>query len=654
MSMQTPFVRLPAGVGARGAGFEIKEEAGIPFLVENGLPFQTFFDADNRERVGLNGTWRFREDPRDRGLRDGWQDGRMRGEAEPVEVPSVFNAAASGRTTYLGPVWYARGFTVGGLPRDGRLLLLRFDGVLMRAAVWLNGKRLGGREGGYGSFALDTAGTLNLSGENVLVVRVDNRLTPFSLPPLTWKHHRAGWHTYGGIYRDIALESLRLPYVFKVECTAAPQVSGAASMRVRVLTHAAGSTAGFDVACTLSGPDGEPVGRATASTSAGKDIDAFTFDFAVPHPRLYAPSDPALYKVVVSAGKGGERDEVQVLTGIRSIRVQGETLLLNDESLFLKGICKHEDDPILGATQTPASISRDLDLIAALGANYIRMTHYAHAAKEVAAARDRGLLMSEEIANYKTGAGFVEWFSEKGRLRQIPLRWLGKRQTMARRFLLNAQKELAELIERDRNNPAVILWYVGNETWDLFHSGARACAWLRDVARALDPNRPVSMAELTYNRPAFDRRRQGSAFMDVVSVNLYSGWYYGSMEDAAGHLDRLHAAFPGRPLIVSEFGADAAPGRHDEDGEWRGDKVPAGRTYSEDYQARLLESYAEIIRRRPYIVGMAPWVFSDFYCPEFPANPVPFFNLKGIVSGDRTPKQGYESLRRIYRSAEGK
>jgi len=654
MPAKRSYTRFPVCVGARDESFEIRQTDGIPFLMENGLPAQTWFDADHRDRISLEGTWGFREDPRDRGVREGWYQARGREEWQPIEVPSVFNSASSGRATLQCPVWYSRTFVVGELPTDGRLLLLRFDGILVRSRVWLNGHSLGGREGGYGSLVLDTAGAIDLRGDNLLVVRVDNRLTSFSLPPKTWKHHRSGWHTYGGIYRDVALESLRSPYIFKVECTPMEESAGA-TMRVRILVHDHARKGGFEIRCELLDPQGRPIGNAAKPLSGNRAFESATFILPVLEPLRYSPANPALYSVRISAGHGEDRDEVSVLTGIRSVRIQGETLLLNGEPLFLRGICKHEDDPILGATQNASSIARDLDLITGLGANYIRMAHYPHAARESAAARDRGLLLSEEIANYQTGMGFVAWFAEKGKPWTIPLRWLGKRQTMNRRSLLHAQRELAELIERDRNNPAVILWYVGNETWDLFPSGARACAWLREVARALDPTRPVSMAEQTYDKPALDRHRRASTFMDVVSVNLYSGWYYGRIEDAARHLDAVHAAFPGKPMIVSEFGADAAPGRRDEDGEWQGgERVMAGRTYSESYQARLIQEYASIIRDRPFIIGMSPWVFSDFYCSWFPTNPKPFRNLKGIVSEDRVPKEAYATLRRIYREGEAR
>jgi hypothetical protein len=166
--------------------------------------------------------------------------------------------------------------------------------------------------------------------------------------------------------------------------------------------------------------------------------------------------------------------------------------------------------------------------------------------------------------------------------------------------------------------------------------------------RTFDTSRPVTMAELTYNIPFFDDNRQAAESMDVISVNMYCGWYYGSTVDIGPPLDRLHRRFPGKPIIISEFGADAAPGREEADGIWKAERVGFGKTYSEDYQAGLIKAYFDAARSRAFITGISPWVFSDFYCTWFPNNPVPYFNLKGITSSNRVPKAAFHLLRKLY------
>jgi beta-glucuronidase len=105
---------------------------------------------------------------------------------------------------------------------------------------------------------------------------------------------------------------------------------------------------------------------------------------------------------------------------------------------------------------------------------------------------------------------------------------------------------------------------------------------------------------------------------------------------------------PDKPVLLSEFGAGAGPGRHDTDGEWVGDRVRPGKTYSEDYQDELIRGYLDIALEKDFIAGVCPWVFADFYCLWYPTNPVPYYNLKGVLSSKRVPKMSYYSLKEIY------
>lgn len=642
--------RLPPGSGAKGEGFEIQEAEGILFLRENDLPCQSFFDSSDRDTIVLDGPWRFRLDPEDRGLRDGWQVSDT-ADWQCVDLPSTFNAASSPWADYHGIAWYARDFEIPEIA-GGRLARLVFDGVLMRCEIWLNGRRLGSREGGYSSFAFD-AGPAARSGVNSIALRVDDRLTPSSLPPLNRPGMRPGWFAYGGVYRGVRLEILPFPYVFKAAASCR-LAAGSADLSVEVLVHAfragaSDSPGAYELSCILHGPGGRPLGERRASGLADREILAHFFSFAIESPSLYSCESPALYECSLKISSTAGTDAVYFKTGIRSVEVRGERLEINGEPVFLKGVCKHEDDPLLGATQDKAATARDIALLRGLGANYARLAHYPHDARAVAAARDAGMYLGEEIANYQAGMGFVHWFAQGDGLRSFPVRDFGLRQVLDRRYLLACQRELAELVERDRNNPAVILWGLGNETYDLGRAGRKAYAWLRSVVRALDASRPVTMCEQTYDRPLFDSARRGCAATDLVSVNLYSGWYYGESAEAAGHLDRVRALFPGKPVIVSEFGADAAPGRHDSDGVWIAERVAPGKTYSEEYQAELLRRYWEIARSRPWVAGVSAWVLADYRCTWFPGNPVPNYNLKGLVSADRTPKLGYFALSGLFR-----
>jgi len=644
------YKNLPSGAGASGEQFEVKSSGGIPYLVTNGLPYPTHFEDSSRERRSLTGTWKFRPDPEDRGVAEEWYRREEDGpDWEDMAVPSVFNAADSGRTSYEGLSWYVRTFTPPAAPSAGGTERVRlcFEGVLLRSAVYLNGRKLTEREGGYTPFYLDITEDLKPGEDNVLALRVDNRSTWESIPPLAREDHNPGWHLYGGIYRDVYLEVLPERNVFKAVARTIRE-DGGVRLGLDILVHSRNRPGKYRLSVRVTGPGGETAAEYAADGAGRACIEAHRFILDIPSPRLWSPETPDLYNVEITAESAAGSDRVSFRTGLRTVEVKDETILLNGKSLFLKGISKHEDDPVLGASQSEETIARDLNLVRELGANYIRTAHYPHDVREMLKIRDMGLLVSQEIPFYQVGTGFTAWFEEKQSLRNFPARVFGMRQMNHRPLLLNAQKQLIEMVERDINNPAILFWSAGNECYTLFRDGGKVFGWLRSVAKAFDPGRPVTMAELTYDIPLFDNNRRAAEHMDIISVNAYYGWYYGKKEDIGPHLDRLHSLYPGKPILVSEFGAGAAPGRRESDGVWKADRVAWGKTYSEDYQEELIGHYLKALKERPWVRGLSPWVLSDFYNTWFPENPVPNYNLKGITSRERKPKRAYYLLQKEY------
>jgi hypothetical protein len=174
-------------------------------------------------------------------------------------------------------------------------------------------------------------------------------------------------------------------------------------------------------------------------------------------------------------------------------------------------------------------------------------------------------------------------------------------------------------------------------------SGAKALAWLREQVEVLDKSRLISYAAfaLPVLSPIFER-----AFdvVDVVAVNEYFGWYYGKVQKAGAFLSALARKYPHKPLMVTETGADAVRGRHT-------DEMPPTRGYSEEYQAWLLEGQWQQMRAVETFSGLSIWVLKDFLCPEYREdNPVPFYNLKGLLDRDGQPKAAFKKVKTIYGS----
>ncbi len=643
----TDFNRLPVAGGATGKNFEIRLVDRIPFLWSYDLPYPTDLERTSHPTQSLNGTWKFKLDPGNIGEKNDWHLLEEFGDSwENITVPSNYNTNNSERTEYEGITWYACDFPSRLVLKDDNFIRLAFRGVLLRSRVWLNGTLLGNREGGYTPFYFNVTKLLKEKGQNTLVVKTDNRHTLTSIPPKIRKAHTPGWHTYGGIYRDVYLESIPRHYIFKVMAEPKLSPSGGRFI-IHALTHSFEEGTRYTLRCDVQGPRDYSESR-QYSHSNNVHFTANKFVFTMDSPVKWTPDNPELYTIRLTLQSDTGSETVSFKTGLRTIAVKGNNMLLNDKPVFLKGISKHEDDPEMGATQTDRIIKRDLSLIRKMNVNYVRMAHYPHDTDELIAARDMGLMVSEEIALYQAGMGFTAWYEENQDIFDFPLATFGPRQLYNRELITNAQRELVEMIERSRNNPAVIFWSVGNENYTLFEQGARPFGWLIEVVKAFDSTRPASVVEVSYDIPFFDDHRMASEYADIISLNMYYGWYYGTTGDAGSAMDSLHTRFPDKPMVISEFGASAAPGRMKADGVWKADRVKHGKTYSEDYQEQLIRDYWKAIISRDYAAGLSPWIFADFYCSWFPANPVPYYNLKGVVSRERQPKMSYHALKELY------
>ena len=655
-----PDYDIPAVAQIRGERFEVRSVSEIPYLWSYGLPYPTDVDRSQRQRRSLNGVWRMRLDPDETGEKAGWQSLRQVDEQwQEMSVPSTFNTVGSPLRDYEGATWFFRTFSLDAPPDKTELIRLCFEGVLLRSSVWLNGQLLGRREGGYTPFYFNITDLL-VPGENTLIVKSDNRLTYASLPPKTREGHNPAWWPYGGIYRDVYLETLPAHYIFKVMTT--PHLDGnAARLEVAALTHNLAEQArDYTLTCELRDPDGEIVGHQTIRKTLRNSLAAHRFEFQVNAPHRWSDRSPELYTIALTLHDDGESetalpdDTIEITTGLRTVETTQNALLLNGRPVFLRGISKMEDAPRMGATQTDAMIRRDLTLIRDMNANFIRLAHYPHNVNELRQARDMGVMLGGEIGFYHVGIGWVHWFLEDRNPLHFPFKKFGMKHLHDAELLQNAQRELIEMIERDRNNPAVILWILANESFSFDSASERIYAHLRDVAKTFDPTRPVTATELICSLQAVDRFRYSAAALDVVGLNAYFGWYYGKPEDAARHVASYRALHPDKPMLITEFGAEAAFGRTDADGEWRAERVSGGNTYSEAYQARVIRAYLDTFPATPYVIGLVPWVFADFSSDWFPSNPIPYHNCKGVVTNDRRPKQAYFTLQDAYRKLANK
>jgi beta-glucuronidase len=539
-----------------------------------GEPVQALIaNPDGRDVISLDGEWRTIVDPYETGYFDyryqPSEDGYFRN-AKPknlsdrveydfdrspsLKVPGDWNSQRESLLFYEGTVWYKTSFDFE--QQDNSRLFVYFGAANYRAHVYLNGELLGEHEGGFTPFNFEITDLVQ-EKDNFLVVKVDNQRLREGVPTL-----QTDWWNYGGLTRRVLL--IRVPDTY---------------VRAYHVQLAPGSLVRLVGWFQLEGPQREQqavrlqIPEASIEHTVVTDEDGlaeFEIDAEL---LLWSPDDPKRYRVVIEVGD----DRVEEQIGFRSIKTRGTEILLNGEPIFLRGVSLHEEAPWRsGRAQSRKDAHRLLGWARDLGANFVRLAHYPHNAAMIEEAERMGLLVWAEIPVYWT----IQWSN--------PRTWK------------NAANQLAEMIERDRNRAAVVLWSVGNET-PLSDERLEFMRRLVERARHLDPTRLITAA---MERHYVDDRTfliddPLGEYLDVLGCNEYIGWYDGLPAKA----DDVHWTLAyDKPLIMSEFGGGALAGKHgDADERW-----------TEEYQQDLYRRQIGMLRKLPFLSGLSPWILVDF------------------------------------------
>ncbi|MCL2108955.1 MAG: glycoside hydrolase family 2 [Oscillospiraceae bacterium] len=553
-----------------------------------------------RSRESLDGLWNYGIDQYDSCLRNGWYnehqtdpDGRPLpldysfDEWDTIQVPSCWNLQSDKLFLYEGSLVYTRKFSYNADCESERVFI-KFGGVNERAAIFLNQTYLGMHRGGSTPFFVEV--TQVLKPENRLLVVANNTRRPSNIPM-----DNTDWFNYGGIYRSVEL--LRLPATF-----------------IRSFEVGLQPDSGFEQIYANLKIDGADSGTAVLKipelnlTAEIAVIGGIGRAVIPAKPLLWQLDDPKLYDVEIEFGGDILREKI----GFREIRVQGSEILLNGKSLFLKGVSAHEDSVANGKAVTEAEIRQVYSLAKEMNCNFMRLAHYPHSESAARIADEVGLLLWEEIPVY-----WAIEFSNPDTYK-------------------NAENQLTELICRDINRASVIIWSIGNENLDedprlAFMSG------LAGRARSLDPTRLISAACFADGEllKITDRLAE---YLDIIGINEYYGWY----DPDFTKLPKILAnSNPGKPVVITEFGADCRAG------------LPATGTrddmFTEDFQLDVYERQIEMLRGISYIKGTSPWIFFDFRCPRR-LHPVQnYYNIKGLLTADlRYKKKAFYAMQSYY------
>jgi len=518
-------------------------------------------------------------------------------------LPGAWLASAPEMRHYQGLVWYQRGFTVP-TARKGRYFL-RFGAANYATFVYLNGKPVGRHEGGFTPFAFDVTSLLR-DGQNQVTIGVDSTATPATVPPPV-----TDWENYGGVTRAIRLVHTPDTYVDSA------WLRLTRDGKLAVDAHLDGPAA-------ADSPVRLRIGELKLDL-AGKSDASGNWRATVAAPRAlqrWSPDKPKLYDVTIAAGEDQWRDRV----GFRTIERRGAEILLNGQPVFLRGICIHEEE--IGAN--PARIITPEAARALLGeiknglrGNFVRLAHYPHSEVMTRAADELGLLVWSEVPVY----WMVAWSNPE--------------------TLATARNMLAENILRDRNRASIAIWSVANETPVSDARNAFLRTLIGDV-RKLDDSRMVSAALLVdrdkvAGAPSMTMADPLAADLDVLAINTYNGWYTPDrLDDLPGSVWHVPAD---KPLVFSEFGADAKSGFHSPDRMQK---------FSEEFQAAFYRKTLEMADKLPTLRGMTPWILKDFRSPRR-QNPdfQQGWNRKGLISESGQHKQAFDVLATYYARKAG-
>lgn len=376
-----------------------------------------------------------------------------------------------------------------------RRTLLYFDGVYMESAVTLNGVKLGENKHGYNPFWFDVTDRLT-DGVNTLRVEVVNR------------QPSSRWYSGSGLYRPVYLLGTETGGFAAYDlAVTAPNLE--TEHAGAVTTHIAGKIMNFGAAGSRTvkvsiQKDGAEVGSAQNALTLAAGENALAMDVSVSAPALWDVGKPNLYTATVEIGG---TEIARTVFGYRFMKWDADTgFWLNGQNIKLKGVCMHHDLGCIGAEANRSAMERQLSSMVQMGANAIRLTHNPSSTMFLELCRDKGVMLVEEF--------FDCWTKAKNEY------------DFARFFDSQAEMVIETTVRRSINNPAVIMWSLGNEinggSSELGYTQTEAaaiCQRLIDAVKAIDTTRPVTMG---MNNPGTDVFAAGvMPLLDVCGVNYF-------------------------------------------------------------------------------------------------------------------------------------
>ncbi len=539
-----------------------------------------------------------------------------------IDLPHTWNATDALQTKKYRQAgsWYRKHLTISKQDLSKRIYL-RFGAAGQQAKVFINSKEISQHKGGYSAFVCELTDSIKLN-DNVIDVWVSNKIDN-NIPPLS-----GDFNFYGGLYRSVELIKAPLLSVSR-------KYNGGPGLKVWSEKVNA-EKSDLNISVTIDNGDkrnknitvvAQLIDKDGKIVSVGKKVQLInsstvqTVEFSMNEllkPLLWSPENPQLYQVKLQLFDGKKVvDEVKTNYGFRWFEFTADKgFLLNGKPYKLKGLNRHQDYYKKGNALPLSQHLEDIQLMKELGVNWVRLAHYQQDDYVLQLCDQLGLLVWEEVP-------YVN------------------KTTYNTEFTTNLQTMLRELIHQHFNHTSIILWGMGNEVGIKDRGDGKSNNYdlVTSLNKLIHDEDPVRKSVFVSSDVDYGWKLKVMAIPDVIGYNLYRGWYKDDYNSLTKRLNELHSFNPDKPMILSEFGADADIRVHTEN--------PTRQDYSIEYQNDFIQSHLDQIAKIDWLCGSNWWSFANFGAAERGFT-MPHLNQKGLVTFDRKKKDSFYIVKSRY------
>lgn len=587
-----------------------------------------------------------------------------------LKVPGDWNSQRADLDRYRSKILYQRNIDIN--PSSDKKYFLHFDGANYTTDLFVNNKLVGRHIGGYTAFNFDITDFLQ-SGSNTIIVRVDAHLDETTVPTM----RTSDFWKYGGITRDVGLITVPKNYISQYHL----YLNDLKTNEIKGWVQLSGENIDRkDINIDIK--DANLKIKAVTDKNGRAEFKAVAKNL-----KHWSPKSPTLYDVSLKLNNETITDRI----GFRTISTDGLNILLNGEPVKIKGISMHEETVLHpGLSHSREDVLAQFELVKELNANFVRLAHYPHNEHSLKLADEMGLMIWSEVPI----VSLIDWNNPdtlknaKSQLTSNITRDMNRAsiitwsvsnesfpQTKARLTFLTELVNTARSLDASKRPITSAL--LGNQREEFKEIGKHLVSYIlksptvdakvkSDLMSRMGMSNGLSASGEKTNTAAPEKGTELpneiilsiddplGGLVDIVGYNQYFGWYYskqlarGMGVDEGLMYEAIFAVMPkirfknsfGKPMIISEFGADAKHGiRSDEALIW-----------SEEFQKKVYERQIDMISKSPYVQGFSPWVLKDFRSHLRELNGIQeTYNRKGLVSETGERKLAFKTLSDYYK-----